>query len=138
MVPVPWEGRSVAFAKRQPRIFKFRASGKHPRRKNCLFSIIGSLSESATTSVLTWNAKAISLQRSSVQSSMAFSESMSNVNLSFSSPLYATFSTGVWHGLSSVLVVTVTFARPGPCGPDPSQLETYRRVRVRLGVGRGD
>ena len=49
------------------------------------------LSESATTSVLLaviiWNlkaAKVISLQRSSVQSSMAFSESISSVNLSFS------------------------------------------------------
>ena len=40
----------------------------------------------ATTSLLIWNAEVISLQRSesSVQSSMAFSESISNVNLSFS------------------------------------------------------
>ena len=37
-----------------------------------------------STSVLIWDAEVISLQRSSVQSSMAFSESISTVNLSFS------------------------------------------------------
>ena len=40
----------------------------------------------------------ISLQGSSVQPSMAFSESISNVNVSFT--LYASFSIDFWNGLS--------------------------------------
>ena len=45
------------------------------------------------------NAEVISLQRSSVQSRMTFSESISNwLRKTFYFPLYPTFSIGFWHG----------------------------------------
>ena len=73
---------------------------------NCLFqSWLGSLFESATTpaSVLIWNTEVLTLQRCSVQSSVAISDSESISNVSIHFPLYARFSIGFWHGLDSEL-----------------------------------
>ena len=50
--------------------------------------------------VLIWNAEVISHQRSSVQSSMAFSESIPIVNLSFSSIRIIFESIDFWNGLA--------------------------------------
>jgi hypothetical protein len=70
-----------------------------------------------------------SLQRSSVQPIRAFSESISNVNISFA--LNATFSIGFGNGLALALQDTVTVTRDSLADSQAPNLKTARYTPLR-------